>query len=443
MPLTPDESFLAGLRQSCAPLDHCDQTKAMGQTGAQPSIGPLPRWTSVYIIDPDVRAYEWMLANTDALGAYSIHYRDAGSGFPVSIQKHPHVTIIAWTDANRTASKATPEGAESKADLLPKCVNNTVVTTCDQPWYRTGNPFGWDNAHQPAWSYVPYLVTGDWYYMTELAFAASYNELWSNPNYRGFSKGLIDRAHSQVRGKAWTLRNMANAAWLLPDTYPMKAEFNADVENSLADWNAKYTNNPNANPLGLMDSGTAPYSLHGGHRNAVAPWQHNFLTWSVGHAAELGFKGAAEFRNWLSKFEIGLMTDWQSNPSHGYCWLQASAYNIQVKDASGSWLPNYTAVYAATFPTLVGLACNSHEMVAAMGKLGKKRWQKGEMHGYPDSATGFPANFQIGIAAAADSGLPKAIEAWQLFDSRSVKPTPPHAYNDYPNFAVLPRSVSN
>jgi len=63
------------------------------------------------------------------------------------------------------------------------------------------------------------------------------------------------------------------------------------------------------------------------------------------------------------------------------------------------------------------------------------------MHGYPQSATGYPANLQIGLAAAADSTVPNAHEAWNLFESRSVKPSGATAYNNYPNFAVLPRSV--
>jgi len=440
MPLTPDESFLAGLRQSCAPLDNCDQTKAMGQTGAQPSIGPLPRWTSVYIIDPDVRAYNWMLANTDALGAYSIHYRDAATGFPVSIQKHPNVTIVNWSYANSVAGQSSVKGTQYKADLLPTCTNNSVVAGCSTSSYRTGNPFSWDNAHQPAEGYVAYMVTGDYYYMSELAFGASNNEIWSNEAYRGYSQGLIDRGHSQVRGKAWVLREMANAAWLLPDNYPLKAEFKADVENSLKDWNTKYTNNPSANPLHITDDSTAPYSLNGGKQNATAPWQHNFLTWSAGHAAELGFAGAADFRNWLAEFEIGLMTDWQDDPTQGYCWLQASAYNIQVKNSSGNWLPSLTAAYAATFPTLAGSECNSREMVMELVRLTKRPRKRGEMAGYPNSATGYPANFQIGLAAAVDSGLPKGQDAWRIFISRSVKPKHPHAYDNYPNFAVIPRS---
>jgi hypothetical protein len=382
-----------------------------------------------------------MLANTDALGGYSIHYRDQATGWPVSIEKHPYVTMANWGWANGVAQQHNAKGAKYKADLLPNCVDNPVVSSCHSSSYKTGNPNDWDNAHQPAESYVPYMVTGDYYYMSELAFGASHNNIWSNESYRGYSKGLIDHPHSQVRGKAWVLRNMANAAWLLPDSHPLKAEFIANVENSIADWNSKYTNNPHANPLGVMESGVV-YSVNGGYSNAVAPWQHSFLTWSVGHTAELGFAGAATFRDWLAKFEIGLMTDWQTNPTQGYCWLEASGSKIQVKDSAGNWLPSYTAVYGATFPTLAGLACNSPAMVEAMGKLEGDQWQAGEMHAYPYSATGYPSNLQIGLATAANIGLPNAQEAWAIFDSRSVKPSGDKAYNNYPNFALLPRSTA-
>lgn len=440
MTLQPSEKFLAGLRQVCGPLDHCDQTKTMGNTGAQAGIGPLPRWTSVYIIDPDVRAYHWMLANTDALGAYSIHFRDQATGWPVSIRKHPHVTLAGWGEADRASQRGNVKSASYKADLLPNCVDNAVAQKCTYEWFSTGNPFKWNNAHQPAESYVPYMVTGDYYYMSELAFGASMNQLWAGAAYRGFSKFLIGPSHDSMRADAWTLRDMAEAAFLLPDGYPLKDEFAAAVKDSLDAWNKKYSNNPDANPVHVIDRSVV-YSLNGGKRNGVAPWQHNFLTWAAGHAAELGFSEAIPFRNWLAKFEISMMTDWQHDPIHGYCWLEASAYAIQVKDASGNWLPNFTAVYGATFPTLVGHACNSGAMVEALGELRKKPWREGEMYGYPYSATGYPANLQIGLATAVDSSLPDAQAAWRIFESRSVKPTPPHGYNDYPNFAVLPRSI--
>ena len=90
---------------------------------------------------------------------------------------------------------------------------------------------------------------------------------------------------------------------------------------------------------------------------------------------------------------------------------------------------------------LTGLACNSPARVAAIGSLTNKPGQAGEMSGYPYSATGLPANFQIGVAAAADSSLLNAKAAWIIFQSRSVKPTAPNAYNNYPNFAVWQRSL--
>jgi hypothetical protein len=455
MPLQPDAQFLDSLRQSCAPLDHCDQTQKMHMTGAQQAIGPLPRWTSVYIVDPDVRAYNWMLANTDALGAYDIHYRDAATGWPVSIQEHPNVTTAAWTYANAVAGRAMTGSASNQAqiaayrrDLLPNCVNNTVVKRCSPGWYGTGSPTLWDNAHQPAESYVPYMVTGSYYYMSELAFAASRNQLTSNPLYRDFSRGLIDKSYSQVRGKAWVLRQMVDAAWLLPDTYPLKAEFNASVHNSLEDWYTRYVTSESSNPLHLMDSGaTYPVKDAAGKvtgEKGIAPWMHDFFTWSAGHAAELGFPKAAELRAWLSKMNIEIMTGWQSDPTHGFCWLLASGYTFVVKDAAGNWLPDYKAVYAATYPDLVGLECNSAAMVAEMAKQQKQPWKAGQMPGYAYSPTGFPANLQVGLAAAADSGLPKAHEAWAIFQSRSVQPEPPkNGYNNYPNFAILPRSSAH
>jgi hypothetical protein len=447
MPLQPDEAFLERIRQTCAPLDHCDQTNNMKNPGAQPGIGPLPRWTSVYIIDPDVRAYNWMLANTDALGTYSIHYRDEATGWPISIQRHPNVTMANWEFANLKAGQgASALSVGYRTDLLPNCTDNAVVTGCNLHNYNTGNPYVWENAHQPAESYVPYMVTGSYYYMSELAFGASQNEAWSNAQSRGYSQGLLDQSHGQVRGKAWTLRSMAEAAWLLPDTYPLKSEFNADVVNSLADFNEKYTYNPNANPLRLVDHSFV-FNVNGGKLNGINAWQHNFLTWSADHAAELGFAGAAAFRDWLAPFEIGTMTDWQNNPTHGFCWLEASGAKLQAKDDKGNPFSSYTEMYDATFPTLAGLACNSPEMVAALGKLEGKKWQIGEMFGYAYSATGYPANVQIGLAAAVDSGLPNAADAWSIFESRSVKPDgksskdPNVAYRNYPNFAIVPRSA--
>lgn len=450
--LTPDQAFLASLPQACPPLKICDQEQAMADEGAQDGIGPLPRWTAVYLVDPDVRAYNWMLANTDALGPYSIHFRDNATGFPISIVNHPYATETSWAYAYEASrNNPTQLGKDYLKDLMPTpCSIQPGYNKCGG--YSTGNPDLWDQAHQPAEGYVAYMVTGSYYYEQEVAFGASHNEVWSDAVARGLSQGLIWPAHAQTRGIAWTLREMADAAYILPDNAPLKTEFYNDVENNINDLNTRFTNNPNANPFHIADHTPQPdagYQIGGTAWNGVAPWMDDFMTWSADHTAELEFPGAPALYTWLSQFQIGLATD------PGYCWLVASAYGLAVLDNSGNWLPNLAAAYAATYPTLAPNVCNSPDWVAASIALGIKTTQTynfpqqaGQMWGYPQSATGYPANFQIGVAAAADSGLPNAQKAWQVFQNRATYPTQSagyfgstQGYRNMPNFAILPRSL--
>ena len=428
--LQPDDAFLNRVRQFCPPLDNCDQTKNMSNVGAQDAIGPLPRWTSTYIVDPDIRAYKWMMADDDAIGAYSIHFRDRSTGQPLSIVTHPYVTIAAWNNAYTMASGNPNTWGK---DLLPNCQNDSVVTNCTDAWFGTGNPYNFNNEHDPSIGYVPYMVTGSFYYLEELEFTASYLELWANPVYRSYSQGLMWNAESAPRAKAWDIRNVGDAAYLLPDNAPLKAEFKTDLANIVNEFSSQTLNNPNANPLHLVTNWN--YTVNNVPNSGAATWQDSFLTWEMGHLTEQGVSGASSLRDWKAGFEIGLVTNWMSSSAQGYCWLEASSYAPQFRDANQVQYTSFSQVYQVNFPSLYGLACNSSAMVAAMGKLAGQTWQPGEMIGYPSSPTGFPANMQVGIAMAADSSVTNAQAAWQTFQSRSVQPN----YNDAPQFAVLPR----
>ena len=145
--------------------------------------------------------------------------------------------------------------------------------------------------------------------------------------------------------------------------------------------------------------------------------------------ADLGFPGANRLRNWFSFFQINLMT------SPDYCWIVASAYQLQVRDSQDS--PIYTSlhrVYANTFPQYQNVTCNSNQMAALLSTK-SYRYAKSVMIGYPYSPTGFVANFQIGLAASADSDVPNARKAWGLFIRQAVKPN----YVDSPQFAIILR----
>ena len=78
-----------------------------------------------------------------------------------------------------------------------------------------------------------------------------------------------------------------------------------------------------------------------------------------------------------------------------------------------------------------GLPCASAAQATALGL------RVGEMIGYAHSPSGYPANMQPALAAAVDSGIPGAAEAWARFQARPVKPD----YRDYPVWAVVPRAM--
>jgi len=412
--IKPRESELRKLPGSFAIMTNGHQSAHMGRTGAQAAIGPLPRWTALYALNGDPRAFDYMMANDNAVGSYGFHYRDETTGLPVSIVDHPYITIADYSHAKRG-------NADYRKDLITACSNDCST------------PYAFDIAHHPSIGYVPYLVTGDYYYLEELQFAASYNELWSNPGYRNAGKGILRHAQSQVRGQAWALRTIAQAAFASPKGDPMKAYFIQMMDNNIDEYTRYYMDQESKHPLHVVDDyGAAVYTIHGNARTGIAPWQQDFFTWSVSNAADLGFRGYDKFAKWLLEFQVGRMVNWQKDPE-GFCWINASTYNLQVRPyQDGPQYKTLDEAYKSHMTYLRGLICDSQEFRNRLNP----NYRKGEMSGYAHSATGFPSNFQPALAASVDKKLKNADTAWQIFDDRSVKPLD---YDTNPQFAVMPR----
>jgi hypothetical protein len=414
--IKPTASFLSKLPASYPIMNHGEQTPNMGETGAQAAIGPLPRWTSLYALDGDPRAFDYMMANDNAVGSYGFHYRDAATGLPVSIEDHPYITLAAYSFARHASNE------HYKKDLITGCSSDC------------SSPYVFNISHHPSIGYVPYLVTGDYYYLEELQFAASYDELWSNPHYRSEAKGYLRGAEGQVRGQAWALRTIAQAAFASPEGSPMKAYFTQMMRNNIDDYTKYYMDHEDKHPLHLLDDyGAVIYPIHGETRVGIAPWQQDFFMWSVANAANLGFKGYDKFAQWLLEFQVGRMTSWKTNQGNGFCWIDAAVYDLMVRPyRNGPEYQTLDEAYAASKPQLKGLVCNSQDYRNHLSKY----YAPGEMTGYAYSTTGFPSNLQPALAASVDYNVKGADTAWQVFDSRSVKP---RGYASEPQFDIVPR----
>ena len=377
---------------------------AMPTTGGRPDIGLLPGWAVMYLLGMDPRARDITFGTADLAGSWSMHYRDRRTDLPVSLVDYPYLSTLGGPSV-----KFNPVAKRSEA--FPDCVRPEACRT----------PNLHDTSHQPGFAYLPYLLTGDHYYLEELQFWAMYNVFASNPPYRFYGKGVLK--WDQVRGQAWSLRTLAQAAYITPDKHPLKPHFLSLLDHNLDWYNTEYTNNPRAPEQGFLTFGYAIVYERG---RGIAPWQDDFFTSAVGHAAELGFGKAKTLLAWKARFPARRMV------GEGSCWVAASSYAWMVRDKpDGPFYPTIGEMVRASLPEQArDLPCASDAMMAALKR------KPGEMLGYSSGTSASPANMQPALAYAADTLGDEGWKAWRQFMARSFKPN----FGAGPQFAIVPRT---
>ena len=164
-----------------------------------------------------------MLANGDLSGSWPVHVREAddsaargvGTERLVSLDQRPDAVVRRARRSGRRSTIVTGHAAAAgRARRDAPGAGQTALIP--------------DNAHQPSLAFVPYLLTGDRYYAEEMAFWANYGMLRTaaTDGVRG-AEGIL--ASNEVRGIAWALRNLADAAAYYPDASPVSAYLTAKV----------------------------------------------------------------------------------------------------------------------------------------------------------------------------------------------------------------------
>jgi hypothetical protein len=378
--------------------------KYMPTTGGRPDIGPLPLWTALYLLTMDRRAYEMMTVNGDLGGSFSAHYRNEKTGRPVTTEEFPKISTHS-NYVGQPQQLPLPDKGGYKDPLVP------------------------DPSHEPSLDFVPYVVTGDRYYLEELEFWSQWNSWGTQPENHGFGQSLV--TWDQVRAQAWSLRTLAQAEFIVPDDDPMKQTLARELKANIAWYDANFANNPAANALHILLQPQKTTAYSGG--TGMAPWQDDFFTWSVGYVQALGDVNALPLLRWKAAFPVGRMV------SPDFCWILASAYEMKVRDADRmNFYASFGDVYRATLAMRVKnsadpstLKCASDEMASALGLK-----QAGEMVNAADVPDGYSAYMQPALAAAVDADVPGAKEAWAKFEARTVKPN----YSNMPVWAIVPLS---
>jgi hypothetical protein len=352
----------------------------MGDTGGRPDIGPSPSWFAMHVLAQDKRTKQIMLAQSDAAGAWGTHFRNENTGQVVRIDTYPSIS----TNANYSSTPGIPTRGVNAGELDP-----------------TG--MGSDLEHVADMAYIPYLVTGDYYYAEEMLFWAAHSVASRPADFRNFGEGLLYRM--TLRAIAWALRNLANPARVLPETSPHKAYLNTIVNRNFNYYATTYVaGNPDVSPLGAINHGASD----------TAPWQMDYMASVVALSAENGQTDAQTLLLWIGRFVADRMTD------PGYCIQQAAGYYWQLKTADNTaWLTTWAQMYARNEPSSVGVTCST---IPASGYPGS-----------PDAA----AAWALGATAAVyNAGLANGLTAYNNFKPVAALTA---GYKDSPTWAIVPR----
>ena len=365
-------------QSALGPMANLMLTPYFPATGGRGEIGPYPRWTAMYLISQDQRMRETMLAIADSSAAVPVHYRDDATQRPLDIERNPKVTV--WLGPSDP--------------VLPTVVNGKTIWSPDV-------------SHQASFSYVPYLVTGDAFYLDELQFWAGWNLASTNPGYRGYGKGLM--SPEQIRGRAWGIRAIGEAARATPDSHPQKGYFMSRLQNNL-DWFAQTyvagSRAPGVTPMGMLPQPGVP--------DRTSPWQNDFITIVFAQLAENNDPGAATFLNHITQFTVERF----NKQSQGYCIAYAPAYDVFILDENSQSINDWNQLFQKNWP---GTTCSTNL----------------EIMGYPYLAAGYAAYSRGMLGATANAGVTNAKTIYQNW--KQMTSAMDSALADDPTWAIVPR----
>ena len=219
-------------------VDYQENTNGPGYA---PWIGPYSQWDVDYLMTGDSRMQKMSTDNADLSGRYPIFFREAdhnagtghyfdapGSG---SVDPYGHVVSINARQyatlnlANAWNISCNSNGADVIATSLPGDGSG---------WYSVPG----DTSHLPDFAYIPYTLTGKYFYleqeMLEAGFAAGHGVGCYSAQYGYDRQGHYGMLYSTTRELAWALRTMAYAAFIAPDGAPEGPYFASKVMNNIA-----------------------------------------------------------------------------------------------------------------------------------------------------------------------------------------------------------------
>lgn len=282
------------------PLAPNGVTQAMGSSGGRADIGFTTQSNAVWLMTQDARAAEYSMGQAQAAAGIPWNFYDARNDTWLNTEHYPKL----WTDGRGGTGRP---GDATSGGLTQQVDSQT----------------GWSTtiSHQPDLSYVPYLQTGERWMLDNLQAQTSWTVMSQWPAARFDGEGNLVNLN-QVRGAAWSLRQIDNAAWISPDGTKEKAWFQ---ELSTNNWNWLVSKIPEWTATQGEAHGWVPGEYP---RGVLPPWQQDYFASTSIAAVARGNQAAETFLDWQTNFLVGRFLQ----EAKGFAQHDGAAYLIAHAD---------------------------------------------------------------------------------------------------------------
>lgn len=195
-------------------------SKFFGHIDDHTEATEVPKIYALYLYSFNPEMYDVLLGQADVASYIPVHLRESISGRFYDSAK----TIDAFGMPISVNSRLTYRSVNSDSGELADRIIS-VGPVSNNGWQP-------EAAHQPSFAYVPYIITGDWYYGEEINFWSSYNLVLSNAYDRHKDWGILNKI--QVRGEGRALRTLGHSAFISPDNTYEKSYFTEKLFNNIA-----------------------------------------------------------------------------------------------------------------------------------------------------------------------------------------------------------------
>jgi hypothetical protein len=344
--IDPSNAQVATLPASFTPLQagsFAYSDDFMGGTGFASPIGLLPQHDAVYLMASS-GVWASVQRNGYSVGRYPIHWRDETTNRPPILASYPNLVIGPSQGVTNTGSSTTSSYTPAVTGTAPPA---------------------WDLAHCPSVGFMAYLLTGRYYFLEEMQFAAVTNSLLQDDVIRDGGVGAVWH-YPDTRHGAWAIRTLMQAQVMTTDSdTAQKNNFKAALQGTIDKFHSRYVAQAH-NPLGYTEPGADYFgsqsSTYGDRLFmqdfSVGSWGYMLAAQPVldsGYAAKI-----AAFFNWHAPATIGRLGDpddataWPvNNPAH-YNGAVAPSDAPDWAGGTGPWYANFRAAYNATILTPPG-----------------------------------------------------------------------------------------